>query len=90
MIPDKAFWAGGVDGGNWFLVDSFDVNNNTASMKVYNDQAGTLELDKTFKLQCDFERKVNWNNLKEEISAFDGKRIFLKTLQKENKTCYFE
>jgi hypothetical protein len=91
-IPETAFWAGGVDGGQWYQVDSIDKQNNTIVCKIYNDNNGELVANRKFKLHC-FQSKsdINWDNLEDEINSYDGTRyISLKTLDSDNKHCWFE
>lgn len=91
-IPDSVFWAGGVDGGNWYLIDSFNKTRKEASIKVYDDAIGELLISKTFKMSCINEDGVNWNNLSEQFNAFDGEKIQLLIKGKDNsyRYCYFK
>ncbi|MGG9972620.1 hypothetical protein ACQ33O_12575 [Ferruginibacter sp. SUN002] len=87
-IPENAFWTGGPDGGNWFVVDSIIINSNAASFRIYNDNSGELIENKIFKLKCD--SKIKWDHLQEEISGYDGKIILSNSTQQNNHSCYFE
>lgn len=89
-IPKNAFWVGGADGGNWYLVDKIDSLSQTIHFKIYNDYNGNLIVDKVFKLYCDSDTKINLSDVKNLINAFDGQRIFLTTINRNNKYCYFE
>jgi hypothetical protein len=91
-IPDKAFWVGGVDGGNWYLLDFINKSRKEAFFKIYNDYTGELIESKKFKLKCDNDDGINWNDLKGQINAFDGERILLEIKGKEgtSKYCDFE
>lgn len=91
-IPETAFWAGGVDGGQWYQIDSIDMQNNTILCKIYNDNNGELVADRKFKLHCyQAKSNINWDHLEDEINSYDGSRyISLKTLDADNKHCWFE
>ena len=91
-ISDKAFWVGGADGGNWYLVDSINKSRKEASIKVYNDYTGELIVSKTFKMKCINDDGINWDNLREQINAFDGEKIQLEIKGKggTSRYCYFE
>lgn len=88
-IPTTAFWVGGVDGGQWYLAEKIDSINGSVYFKIFNDHNGNLISDKTFFLKCDNNR-IKWKKLQEEINAFDGTKIILKTIDKNEKYCYFE
>lgn len=89
-IPQDAFWIGGIDGGQWYLVDSINKSNQTIYFKIYNDYNGDLIVDKPFKLHCNNYEEIQWNNIRSQITAFDGQHIILITVNKEGKYCYFE
>src|SRR5689334_6842054 len=74
-IPQDAFWIGGIDGGQWYIIKEINETSRSAKFKIYNDLTGELVVDRNFKLKCDVETEVAWNNLKTEIIAFDGNRI---------------
>jgi hypothetical protein len=78
-IPEKAFWVGGSDGGNWYLVDYIHPQRNNADIKVYNDNDGSLIISKRFILICPTDNQILIGNLREQINAFDGKIIYLKS-----------
>lgn len=90
-IPETAFWAGGEDGGQWYLVDSVNKSNQTINCKIYNDYSGELVIDKKFKLHCvGSDTDIKWDNLKEEFNAYDGTTIYLKTIDGYGKYCSFK
>lgn len=88
-IPEKAFWVGGSDGGNWYLVDSIVNEKNKAQIRVYNDNNGSLIISKWFKLICQPSNQLLIENLKRQINAFDGERILLIPVNGE-KSCWLE
>lgn len=76
-IPDNAFWVGGVDGGNWYLIDHVNAHKNTAFIKVYDDGDGSLIMSKRFILIC-LESNQMWiDDLPTQINAFEGEKIYL-------------
>jgi len=90
-IPNNAFWVGGPDGGNWYVIKSIDREAKTINFKIYNDFTGDLEVDKTFKLHCYYpDKDIKWDDLDEEIKGFDGEYIVLRTRDSDNKSCYFK
>ncbi|MFT3911457.1 MAG: hypothetical protein QM737_18685 [Ferruginibacter sp.] len=96
-IPDEAFWRGGVDGGNWFVIDSVNKEKNIAYFRIYNDNSGDLLENKMFKLDCNANEQVKWDNFKEQIQMFDGEKILLHIIQKGKVSqekdishCYFQ
>jgi len=88
-VPSGAFWAGGVDGGNWYFVKEINTHRNNAAINVYNDQDGSLVKSKTFTLICPVEHQLFIENLKEQISGFDGEKIHFKSKDQE-KSCYLQ
>lgn len=88
-IPDKAFWVGGVDSGNWFYVDYVHAHRNNAVIKVYNGQDGSLIISKKFILICPVGVQMLIDNLQEQISAFDREKIYLKSTNGK-KSCYLQ
>jgi len=90
-IPDNAFWSGGMDGGNWYLIDSIDQFKKEAKIIVYNEYDGKIIIEKLFKLNCKSDEDIDWNNLNKQFSAFDGEKIFLhKTNSTAQIKCFFE
>ena len=88
-VPAGAFWAGGVDGGNWFVVKQINNLRNEASIEVYNDQDGSLLLSKSFILTCPTDNQILIDSLKEQINFFDGTKIFL-TSDLKRSPCYLQ
>ena len=88
-IPEKAFWAGGADGGNWYLVEDVHSHSNNAVIKVYNDNDGSLIVSKKFMLICQPENIVYIEDLQKQISGFDGERILLKS-PNDKETCFLQ
>ena len=77
-IPDSAFWVGGVDGGNWYLVKNIDANKNSAYINLYHDFTGELLLSKIFTLKCPVDNQVSIDDLQTQIVAFDGEKIIIR------------
>jgi hypothetical protein len=77
-VPEKAFWKGGVDGGNWYVIESVNAHKNSATMSVYNGQDGSLMVWGKFMLVCPVDSMQPIKNLQEEISGFDGEKIYLE------------
>ena len=88
-IPEKAFWIGSVDGGNWYLIDDEQEDRNNAIIRIYNDNDGTLIVSKRFILICPGDNQTLMSDLKEKISGFDGERIFLIS-GGNKKDCYLK
>lgn len=88
-VPSGAFWAGGVDGGNWYVVKEVNAHRNKALIEVYNDQNGSLLLSKNFTLICPVHQQMFISNLKEQISGFDGEKIYLLS-KGQLKGCYLQ
>lgn len=88
-IPKNAFWVGGIDGGNWYLIDSMHRHENNISIKIYNDQTGELILSKTFVLVCPESKQRSLENLQKRINSFDGEKITLESHNGE-KNCWLQ
>jgi hypothetical protein len=90
-IPDEAFWIGGTDGGNWYLIESVDKLRKEASIDVYSDRDGELLISKIFKIDCTNEDGIDWDHLKDQIQSFDGNKIMLEVKGRwYSRYCYFE
>jgi hypothetical protein len=89
-IPLTAFWKGGPDGGNWFIIEKADTTTKRIHFKIYHDVTGELLIDKDFILDCDAIKPIDWGNIKNLVTSFDGKKIYFQPTNKEGKYCYFE
>ena len=89
-IPNQAFWIGGMDGVNWFVIDSINKNSKSVTFEIYNDNSGQLIEKRIFTLSCNSETVIKWNNLQEEINGYDGKIILLKAAKEKNIACCFQ
>jgi len=87
-VPKDSFWAGGIDGGNWYHIKSINNHRNIARIAVYNDQDGSLIIDKYFMLICDANKYTFIQELKVQISSFDGKNIYF--IQSDSVNCYLQ
>ena len=47
-VPASAEWAGGVDGGHWFLCTPTDVRRMALACWIFNDQTGDTLAEGTF------------------------------------------
>lgn len=86
-IPEKSFWIGGVDGGNWYYVEYIHLHKKSAKISIYNDQSGELIISKKFILVCESQNQTVIKNLETQIDSFDGNRIYL-TAEKDKQKCY--
>jgi uncharacterized membrane protein len=87
-IPESAFWKGGIDGGNWFLIKRINVHKNMVAISIYNDQDGSLIMSKFFMLVCNQAKQITLTNLKEQINFFDGKKIYIN--QSDTVDCFLQ
>lgn len=74
-VPDKAVWAGGVDGGN-FLVMSPARQDGTYLLKVYHDYTGELEFDGAVKFDGANRGPIAVTDGK-TFNSWDGNRLSL-------------
>ena len=88
-IPEKVFWIGGVDGGNWYSIDYIHDHKNNAIIKIYSDSDGSLIVSKRFLLICPSDNQMLIDDLKEQIQGFDGEKIYLKS-PNEKAGCYLQ
>jgi len=88
--PKKTFWAGGVDGGQWYVIKKMDVIKEIVHFKIYNETSGDLLVNKEFKLNCAADVPLDWDHLEAVISGYDGEKILLSTTDKNKKNCFFE
>ena len=78
-VPENAFWRGGADGGNWYLVHYINDHRNAAKISIYNDQDGSLIVTKTFFKACPTSQLELIKNLPDEKAGFDGDKILLNS-----------
>lgn len=88
-IPEQAFWVGGTDGGNWFVVEDVHIHKSNAFIKVFNDSDGSLIASKRFILVCPIDNQQLIDNLQEQINGFDGEKILLKS-SGNKKNCWLQ
>ena len=91
-VPAQAFWAGGPDGGNWYVITRADSIRRQAVIQVYHDGTGELLVSRTFLMDCINEKGVDWQNLQNQINFFDGNSVVLmiKGKFKSGKYCYLK
>jgi hypothetical protein len=88
-IPENSFWAGGVDGGNWYFVHSIHDHRNNAIISVY-DEEGKIIVKKRFAVICRLDKPVIWiKDLEQQINGFDGQKILLKSTT-GNEICWMQ
>ena len=87
-LPDSSFWRGGADGGNWYYIRSVNNHRNMARIAVYNDQDSSLIVDTTFMLICNADRYTFIHDLKQQISSYDGNKIYFT--QSDSVDCYLQ
>lgn len=88
-IPEQAFWVGGTDGGNWYVVEHVHNHKNNAFIKVYNDTDGSLIASKRFVLVCPIDNQQLIDNLQEQINGYDGEKILLRS-SNNKKACWLQ
>lgn len=85
-IPPDATWAGGIDGGYWFLVTS-SSGANTFNIKIYNEHSGEIDVQNSFVLNSNCAiKQIDSATLVQNIAWFNGEEIFLK-LNDKDPTC---
>lgn len=76
-VPESAFWIGGHESGNWYVVHSVHDNRNNAIISVYGED-GELKVKKNFIVICRLDKPIVWiNDLKFQINGYDGEKISL-------------
>lgn len=88
-IPEKAFWIGGPDGGNWYYIESIHPHRSNAIIKIYNDIDGKLIVSKMFILICPEDNPSFIDSLQKQINAFDGERILFHASPGKS-ACYLQ
>jgi hypothetical protein len=88
-IPNNAFWAGGVDGGNWYMIESVHPHKNNAVIRIYSDQDGSMIVSKKFILVCPSGKQMWIDDLKNQITGFDGEKIYLKSMT-DGSNCWLQ
>jgi hypothetical protein len=75
-IPTGAFWRGGADGGVWIFI--VKVENDRFLARIFHD-SGYPWLEGWFGAYPIFERrKLKRDDLVEQLSGFDGERLFVR------------
>jgi hypothetical protein len=88
-IPENSFWAGGIHGGNWYVVHSIHNHRNSAIISVY-DEEGNIVVKKKFGVICRLDKPVIWiKDLEQQINGFDGQKILLKS-PTGNEICWMQ
>ena len=70
-------------------MESINDHRNNASIKVYDDQDGSLIVAKQFILVCPVDNRMLINDLKGQIDGFDGERILLISRNGKN-ACFLK
>ena len=82
-VPEEAVWAGGVDGGCFFLLKS--EFSDTCRFAIYNDFTGDIWYDGYFYCgKNNFERisKMDWREL---VCCYNGIHVFMKDPDNEKR-----
>ena len=88
-VPKKAFWRGGIDGGNWFAIDSILQSSRMAVIRIYKSSSGEIVENRRFKFNCN--SIILWDKLEEQIEMYDGQKILLRVLPDEkDRYCFLE
>jgi hypothetical protein len=75
-VPAKAVWAGGIDGGRFFLMGPARANG-TYPLKVYNDYTGELEFGGVVRLDEPSSVPIIVNDSK-TFNSWDGDTLLLR------------
>jgi len=77
-IPSTAVWAGGIDGGYWFVVTPARLKN-TFYVRIYNEYSGDIDTEGLFTLHDNCSViQLDSTKLLENIRWYNGEAIFLK------------
>lgn len=88
-VPDSAFWVGGLDGGNWYVVHSVHDHRNSAIISVYAED-GKFIVRKNFSIICRVDRPIVWiKELKSQINGYDGEKILI-TAPTGTEVCWMQ
>lgn len=88
IVPNTAFWKGGIDGGCWFDVLDLNADQRTFNIAIYDDYDGTLQVQKTFKLHC--STKVDLLRIADYINFYSSPKIYLTEQDHAKCSCYLE
>jgi len=69
-IPPEAVWAGGPDGGSWFLCKKESGRDDLYSCVIYNDFTGTVWSKGLYVL-----RRYEWNEAKKQAEYFPAEPV---------------
>lgn len=75
-VPAKAVWAGGLDGGRFFLMSPANADG-TYPLKVYNDYTGDLEFGGVVRLDEPSSAPIVVNDSK-TFNSWDGDTLLLR------------
>ena len=75
-VPQDAIWAGGYDGGNFFLLQS--VYSDTCHFTIYGEYDGNIWYDGYFYCDKNDFRQIAEMNWHELITGYNGIYIFMK------------
>lgn len=65
-VPDRALWAGGVDGGNFIFVQTYNDDKQLYFAKIYNDFTGEIE----------YEGLVKYNGSKDITNSLNSQSFY--------------
>jgi hypothetical protein len=75
-VPKDAFWVGGIDGGNFILVNKRSSETDSYTAYIYNDFSGDLEFEGVLKYSGNKPMEMP---LTDPASYFgwDGEKLYL-------------
>lgn len=74
-VPANAVWAGGVDGGDFILLNPA-APDGTYSAKIYNDHSGDVEFSGKLRLKEPSQAPIDLHDPK-AYSGWDGESLLL-------------
>ncbi len=76
LVPSSALWAGGVDGGNFILVEKYKDEDRLFFARIYNDFTGEIEYEGLVEYNGSKDL-TNLLNNQSFYRGWDGDRLYL-------------